>query len=219
MKRPSFRPPLRLGLPLALLPLLAAAPAVAAGQVAAPPASAASEVRGLSPSLGAPKERDNVLALVYGEGVSDLNFVYSGDHDVSEGQPMRATAFDHGSTAVRLHVFAGRKATPSVAQSLLARVQDQQHLFATKKSDSTRYPRELNFWVGGALYVNGTPIPEPVYFAQGHHLLTNNWWIGSQSGLYDDGRDELRLHDAYDQVWCVRELGANVLQVRSCHPL
>jgi len=46
----------------------------------------------------------------------------------------------------------------------------------------------------------GTITVGPVYFGQGHTLLSNNWWIGGEAVTYDNGSATLSAGGAQFSV-------------------
>ncbi len=165
-------------------------------------------------------QRDNELALRYGDGVQDITLVYGGTHHVTDGQPLQAVQVVPGGDRVRLQVLAGRKRSPEVAATWHDQLYgEDRHMFGTSKQAATGHPDALNFWVSLDMFVNGVPIPEPVYIGQGSNFYGNNWWLGNMFAIVDDCRHEFRMRDVYGQLYCIRELGRHELEVSACPPL
>lgn len=76
---------------------------------------------------------------------------------------------------------ADRSGSEDVADTFNTRVGGAHHEYAPSGGGTGKMPDKLNFYFGLTLTFNvgGTRISTDVYLAQGHYLLTNNWWMGA----------------------------------------
>lgn len=113
----------------------------------------------------------------------------TGELHITEGQtyswPPAVTKNSGGDWEITL--VAGRKKSSAVADGFNAATGGSIHEYAPSGGGGS--PSELNFYFAVNLTVNigGTHYKIPVYFAQGHYSLTNNWWIGG-NGVVNDGK-------------------------------
>lgn len=72
-----------------------------------------------------------------------------------------------------------RKGSPQIADDFVSTVGGGSNMYADGQ-DSKDTPEELNFYFEVLLTPNsGDPVT--VYLAQGHQVLSNNWWFGSKN--------------------------------------
>lgn len=76
---------------------------------------------------------------------------------------------------------ADRSGSENVADTFNTRVGGASHEYAPTGGGTGKMPDKLNFYFGITITFNigGTRVSTDVYLAQGHYLLTNNWWMGA----------------------------------------
>lgn len=164
---------------------------------------------------------DNRLELRHGAGVWRIDFEADG-FEVSAGQRLQAVGADDDDELLLIQVLADRHGSEPVARSWRARLgdDDRRMLGAAVVLSASTHPERLNFWVRGALRINGVGLPEPMMFGQGHRPLgVNNWWVGNLRALRDPCTGELRLRDERGHLYCVRPLLVNRFELRDCDDL
>lgn len=142
------------------------------------------------------KERTNDLYFEFERKV-ELDFL-DAKIVVSDEQPcgnkVAVEKANDEKTKWKLTLSAGRHKTKAVATWFGEEIKDGECIAETEKD---KFPQELNFAFSGRLSVKKYDkiIEIPLVIGQGSHGSTNNWWVGSPSGMitHDSGKETLRI--------------------------
>ncbi len=130
--------------------------------------------------------KDNTVRIYPGSGVSSVSYQMEG-FEVSDGQPYSSSLKEDEYTSdgyLNITFSAGRHKTDKVADDYRGAVGDHS---SYGRNTSADYPGSLNFYIYGPLTINGSPVTEDVYLAQGSNDSGNNWWFGSKNAWQDSG--------------------------------
>lgn len=168
--------------------------------------------------------RDNWVTLLYGQGVTELNFDFQ-QARVSEGEALGEVSMNRSTDRLEVLVVAPRRATRDVAQDLMLQINGEPWRMlgtAFRTAEPNPAPKELNFWIGGGLWINGVEVPGGLYLAQGRVGGRNNWWAANAYAEHrQNGRGSglLRITDAQQRAYCLRgidEFLANRYEIADC---
>lgn len=142
-------------------------------------------------------EKDNSVRFYKGTNVESVSVVYE-SANVSLGQSYIDELNHKKGKDYEEYTFkAGIDNTERVADIFKASTTDKGGAIAatTTGNGHTKSPGKLKFVINCTLIINGSPVLEPVFLAQGSWGASNNWWIGSPVGSnpVKDSIDELRV--------------------------
>lgn len=103
---------------------------------------------------------------------------------IATGQPADvAPSITAAGGVFTITLRAGRHRSKQVADTFRSQCGDSPKMFTPSGGGSA--PEELHFMFGvtNSFKTGG---PATVYLAQGHHFLTNNWWIGGDPVFSQD---------------------------------
>ncbi|WP_200403688.1 WD40/YVTN/BNR-like repeat-containing protein, partial [Fangia hongkongensis] len=145
--------------------------------------------------------KDNTVRIYPGGGVSSVSYQMEG-FEVSDGQPYSSSLKEDEYTSdgyLKITFSAGRHKTDKVADDYRGAVGDHS---SYGRNTSADYPGSLNFYIYGPLTINGSPVTEDVYLAQGSNDSGNNWWFGSKNAWQDSG-DFMWVKTADGHQYCI----------------
>ncbi len=139
-------------------------------------------------------DANNEVVFKKGTGVDSLDIEYV-DKNVTLGEQSGDKIFTvNTSDDLIVYFKSGRKASDSVAKWFINSITTDGGMTATN-TWSASSPSELNLALRTTLVINGSPIKDKFYIAQGHRFLINNWWIGSPGGKLENRNLILETED------------------------
>jgi hypothetical protein len=123
------------------------------------------------------------------------------------GQPPVLSSFTPSNSQLNITVYAGRHKTSAVADTFnnntTARV-------ATRRSESSGGPDELNFTFSGTLTLNSDQF-QNFFIGQGSTGDYNNWWVGVKTGT--TATKESDVPGLYDVFLCIKGSTGTLYQI------
>jgi hypothetical protein len=161
---------------------------------------------------GAFAETTSDFYFSYGPGIKSITFAYTGEYDDSQTLEGVKTFNQSGKNGyLQIQVTSDLVASTQVASSFnnlfaINSVVHDKNIFGLSTKEAT--PEELNFWIGGYLYVNGNNLTYPVYLGQ---APKDYWWIGNKNG--NSKSYPFVINDGQGTVVCFTTFAKNQLYV------
>lgn len=151
----------------------------------------------------------NEFCFNYGSGVSSVTLEYNGIF--KDSKPFGEVTYSSSSKKSCISVKSDRDNTTAVADNFNQLVNSNENKFVLLKIYGNRvpaFPEKLHFYMGVNTSINGHPLTNNLYLAQGHYSSGNNWWVASNSGFYQTcGFIGMTLTDSANNQYCISTTG------------
>lgn len=157
---------------------------------------------------------DNKFCFNYGSGVSSVTLQYNGIFKDSER--FGEVSYPSSNKQSCISVKSDRNNTAEVAKSFNQLVNSNENKFVLKKiygNHVPAYPQKLHFYMGINTSINGHPLANDLFLAQGHYSSGNNWWVATNSGFFQTcGYTGMTLTDSANNKYCISTI-SNIHEV------
>ena len=162
--------------------------------------------------------RDNPFYFYLESGVTSFEVTYENSM-VTSGQPYEpkfiTNTYLNDGKVLYLVFRAGRHKSSPVAKQFYENLGSDSHMYNPFAAQDES-PRELNFFIQTRLKINGSPLENSFYIAQGSNFFSGtNGWLGSKSGT-NDNNAYFRVTTQDNKQYDIIDLGCSVDDKRIC---
>lgn len=161
---------------------------------------------------------DNEFCFKYKKGISSVNLSYNGIYKDSNefGEVSYSTSKKKSCISVKSK-RTGSEAIANSFNQLVSSNDNKYVLLIMYGSKIPAFPQKLNFYLGVDVSINGIPLGNNMFLAQGHYSSGNNWWVATNSGIYKTcGYEGMTLTDSANNKYCIKANGTlNEVTIRA----
>lgn len=166
--------------------------------------------------------RDNHFRFNLGSGVESLKITYN-DSMVSAGYSSESKFTSNGyindDKTLELVFSANRYKTSAVADQFIRNLASDDSYMYNPTTAMDTAPRKLNFLIKTTLEINGSPVKNSFYIAQGSNLFSEtNSWLGSIGGskIKIGDKNYFRVTTKENKDYVILSLNCNQDNKRQC---
>lgn len=152
---------------------------------------------------------DNKFCFKYGNGVSSVTLQYNGISQDSE--KIGEVSYSSSDKQSCIYVKSERKNTEETANGFNKLVNSDDNKYVLLVYYGTfvpALPEKLHFYIGTNVSINGVPLTNDLFLAQGHYSSGNNWWVATNSGYYNSCKVRgMTLTDSANNKYCILSHG------------